>query len=141
MLTINRLSLSEARILIAGALAHAQQINVPMCISIADESGLLIAFERMDGARNTSVLISQDKAFTAAGIRRGTDLLGQGSQPGEPTFGINTAHGGRMNILGGGMPVIVDGQTVGAIGVSGGPVDQDKACAEAGIAAFLAQLS
>lgn len=139
MLTIRRLSLADARILIAGAAQHAGEIAVPMCIAVCDEQGLLIAFERMDGAKYTSVAIAQDKAFTAAGIRRGTDLLGQAAQPGAGAFGINSAHHGRMSILGGGLPVIIDGETVGAIGVSAGTVDQDKACAEAGVAAFLAQ--
>lgn len=138
MLSINRLSLSDARILIAGALKRAEEISVPMCISVTDEQGLLIAFERMDNAKYTSVSISQDKAFTAAGIRRGSDLLGQGALPGSLAYGINTAHGGRMSILGGGLPVIVNGEVVGAIGISGGTVHEDKDCAEAAIAAYLA---
>jgi uncharacterized protein GlcG (DUF336 family) len=139
MLTIHRLSLADARILISGAVAHAEEIGVPMCVAVTDDQGLLIGFERMDAAKFTSITIAQDKAFTAAGIRRGTDLLGQGAQPGAPAFGINSAHQGRMSILGGGMPVIVDSEVVGAIGVSGGTVGEDKACAEAGIAAFMAQ--
>lgn len=136
MLTIRRLSLEEARVLIAGARAHAEKIGVPMCIAVTDEQGLLIAFERMDGAKFTSIAIAQDKAFTAAGIHRGTDLLGQIAQPGTPAFGINTVHGGRMMILGGGLPIVVDGDVVGAIGLSSGTADQDKECAEAGIAAL-----
>lgn len=136
MLTIRRLSLADARILIAGAVKHAQEIGVPICIAITDEQGLLIAFERMDGAKFTSVSIAQDKAFTAAGIRRGTDLLGEGAQPGSPAYGINTAHQGRMSVLGGGLPVVIDGDVVGAIGVSGGTVHEDKACALAAIAAL-----
>jgi uncharacterized protein GlcG (DUF336 family) len=138
MLTIRRLSLADARTLIAGAGAHAEKIGIPMCIAVTDEQGQLIAFERMDGAKFTSIAIAQDKAFTAAGIRRGTDQLGQIAHSGSPAFGINTANGGRMMILGGGLPIVVDGEVVGAIGLSSGTADQDKECAEAGIAALQA---
>lgn len=72
MLTIHRLDLSDARILIEGAAAKAREIGVPMCIAVVDESGTLIAFERMDGGKVTSVTIAQDKAFTAAAARKAT---------------------------------------------------------------------
>ena len=75
MLTIKRLSLSEANILIEGARIKAKQIAIPMCIAITDESGVLIAFERMDGGKTTSVVIAQDKAFTAAAARKATHDL------------------------------------------------------------------
>mgnify|MGYP003642660876 CR=1 FL=1 len=53
MLTVKRLDLADARILIEGAAEKAREIGVPMCIAITDESGNLIAFERMDGCRFT----------------------------------------------------------------------------------------
>ena len=66
MLTIKRLSIEDAYILIEGARARATEIGVPMCIAITDESGVLIAFERMDGGKVTSTTIAQDKSFTAS---------------------------------------------------------------------------
>ncbi|MBW8298036.1 MAG: heme-binding protein, partial [Hydrogenophaga sp.] len=66
MLTIRRLDIADARLLIAGAGDKAREIGVPMCIAITDESGQLIAFERMDGGKVTSTTIAIDKAFTAA---------------------------------------------------------------------------
>ena len=72
MLSIPRLALADAQTLIAGARKEAQRIRVPMCIAVTDESGNLIAFERMDGAKVLSVQLSQDKAFTAAISRRPT---------------------------------------------------------------------
>jgi len=60
MLTIRRLDLSDARTLIAGAREKAKEIGVPMCIAITDESGQLIAFERMDGGKVTSTTIAID---------------------------------------------------------------------------------
>jgi uncharacterized protein GlcG (DUF336 family) len=58
------------------------------------------------------------------------------AQPGQPLFGINTTNGGRIVIFAGGLPLVRDGDVVGAVGVSGGSVDQDEEVAEAGVAAF-----
>lgn len=137
MLTIKRLGLDDARALIAGAKVKAEEIGVPMCIAVTDESGQLIAFERMDGGKITSSLIAQDKAFTAAGAKRTTESYGEASQPGKPAYGINTAIGGRLSIVAGGIPVLVDGQVVGAVGVSSGTPAQDSECAAAAIDSFL----
>ncbi|AVA23875.1 heme-binding protein [Rhizobium sp. NXC24] len=133
MLTIKRLSLDDARRLIQGAAAKASDIGVPMCIAVSDESGQLIAFERMDGGKITSTIIAQDKAYTAAGAKRTTESYGVASQPGSPAFGINSAIGGRLMVVAGGLPVIVEGEVVGAIGVSSGTPAQDTECAQAGI--------
>ncbi|KKX33418.1 heme-binding protein [Rhizobium sp. LC145] len=137
MLTIKRLSLADARILIEGASAKAVEIGVPMCIAISDESGQLIAFERMDGGKITSSIIAQDKAYTAAGAKRTTESYGTASQPGSPAYGINSAIGGRLLVVGGGLPVVVDGEVVGAIGVSSGTPAQDIECAQSGIDRFM----
>lgn len=88
MLTINRLDIADARAVIAGARARAEAIGVPMCIAVTDESGQLIAFERMDGGKVTSTTIAIDKAFTAAAARRATHEYGAASQPGAPAYGI-----------------------------------------------------
>jgi uncharacterized protein GlcG (DUF336 family) len=141
MLTIKRLSLEDARVLIAGARAKAQEIGVPMCIAICDESGQLIAFERMDGGKVTSTIIAQDKAYTAAGAKRTTESYGIASQPGSPAYGINSAIGGRLMVVAGGLPVLVDGEVVGSIGLSSGTPAQDSECAQAGIDAFLRSVS
>ncbi len=138
MLAIQRLDLADARVLIEGASIRAQEIGVPMCIAITDESGNLIAFERMDGGKVTSTVIAQDKAYTAAAAKKATHEYGSVSQPGAPAYGINSALGGRLMVVGGGLPVVVDGAVVGGIGISSGTPDQDRDCAEAGIAHFLA---
>lgn len=140
MLTIARLSLEDARVIIAGARDRAQEIGVPMCIAVTDESGQLIAFERMDGGKITSTIIAQDKAYTAAGAQRTTESYGEASQPGKPAYGINSAIGGRLLVVGGGIPVMVENQVVGAIGVSSGTPAQDSDCAKAGIDRFLKTL-
>jgi len=138
MLTINRLNQSEAKTIIDGAVIKAKELGVPMCISVVDESGTLIAFERMDGGKVHSVTISQDKAFTAASARKGTHEFNQACIPGHENnlFGIHTALGGRMCIVGGGLPIISNGKVVGGIGVSSGSPEQDLGCAQAGVDAF-----
>lgn len=138
MYAVNRLDIEDARILIEGASAKANEIGVPMCIAIADESGNLLAFERMKGGKVTSTIIAIDKAYTAAGAKRATHEYGEASQPGKPAYGINSAIGGRLMVVGGGLPVTIDGEVVGAIGVSSGTPDQDRACAQAGIEALQA---
>jgi len=127
-------------VMIAGARAKAEEIGVPMCIAITDEGGNLVAFERMDGGKVTSSTIAVDKAFTAAGAKKATHDYGEVSQPGKPAYGIASAIGGRLMVVGGGLPVEVDGAVVGGIGVSSGTPAQDRDVAEAGIAAFMATL-
>lgn len=137
MITVTRLDIADANVLITGAVAHAGIIGVPMCIAITDEAGQLIAFCRMDGGKVTSTTIAIDKAFTAAAAKKATHEYGAASQPGAPTFGISSAINGRLMIVGGGLPVIVDGAVIGGIGISSGTPDQDMAVAQAGIDAFL----
>ena len=137
MLTIKRLDIADARALIAGARARAEEIGVPMCISITDEGGNLVAFERMDGGKVTSSTIAIDKSFTASAAKKATHEYGAASQPGAPAYGIAAAIGGRLMVVGGGLPVIVDGDVVGGIGVSSGAPAQDQDVAQAGIDAFL----
>lgn len=141
MISVTRLDLADARLLLAGARAEADRIGVPMCIAIVDESGNLIAFERMEGGKVTSTTIAIDKAYTAAAAKRATHEYGQASQPGSPAYGINSAIGGRLMVVGGGLPVAVDGAVVGGIGVSSGTPAQDQQVAQAGIEHFLAHIS
>ena len=141
MLTINRLDLADAKILLEGARQKAAEINVPMCIAITDESGSLLAFERMDGGKITSITIAIDKAFTAGGARKATHEYGTASQPGAAAYGIASAIGGRLMVVGGGLPVTVDGAVVGAIGVSSGTPQQDMEVAQSGIDHFTAKRS
>ena len=124
--------------MIAGARTKADELGVPMCIAVTDESSNLIAFERMNGAKIPSIAIAIDKSFTASGTRKGTHELAKASQPGQPVYGLESTLGGRMVIIAGGLPVVVDGEVVGGIGVSSGAPDQDLAVAEAGINALYA---
>jgi uncharacterized protein GlcG (DUF336 family) len=130
VLEIRRLSVDEAHILIEGSVAASRGIKVPMCIAVVDESGHLIAFERMDGGKTSSISIAIDKASTAATARNGTHVYNQLCVPGQPTFGIHVTHEGHFSIIGGGLPVKVNGEVVGGVGISAGTAVQDVAVAE-----------
>ncbi len=118
------------------ARAKAQEIGVLMNIAVVDEGNNLLAFARMPGAWLGSIDIAQGKAFTARAFDMPTKDLGEASQPGKPLFGIHASNHGKIIIFAGGIPLKDGDKVVGAIGVSGGTVEQDQEVAEAGVAAF-----
>ena len=130
------ITLEEAKGIVSAAEQKAQQMGQPMNIAVMDAGRNLVAFQRMDGAWVASIDIAIDKAFTSAGRGLTTREIGEMAQPGEPLFGINTTNGGRIVIFAGGVPLMRDGEVVGAVGVSGGTPDEDHEVAEAGVAAF-----
>lgn len=136
MLTTRRLDNEDARQLLRSAAERAEAIGVPMCIAVADDAGVLIAFERMDGGKVSSVTIAIDKAFTAAAARNPTAFYGDESNPKSPQWRIQGTNGGRFSVIGGGLPVMVDGAVVGGVGVSSGSADQDEDVAAAAVASF-----
>ncbi|HEX4695422.1 heme-binding protein [Sphingomonas sp.] len=134
--TITTLSLGDARRLLAAAEAKAAQIEVPYNIAVVDAGGNLLAFARMDGAWLGSIDIAIHKAFTARAFDMPTGDLADMAQSGEPLFGIQNTNHDRIVIFGGGIPIKVGDTVIGAIGASGGTVDQDTEVAEAALAAF-----
>ncbi len=130
------ITLEEAQRIISAAEHKAKQMGQPMNIAVMDAGRNLVAFHRMDGAWVASIDIAIDKAFTSAGRGLTTRKIGEMAQPGQPLFGINTTNGGRIVIFAGGIPLMRDGEVVGAIGVSGGTVDEDHEVAEAGVDAL-----
>tara|TARA_B100001121_G_C18463313_1_gene514332 strand:+ start:71 stop:496 length:426 start_codon:yes stop_codon:yes gene_type:complete len=137
MIAVNRLCIEDARILIEGARQKAAQIGVPMCIAVTDDSGNLIAFERMNGGKAHSVDVSIDKAYTAGSARKATHEYNAANVPGNLAFGIHTESGGRISTVGGGLPVFIDDQCVGGIGASSGSPQQDMEVSQAGLDHFL----
>ena len=133
MITIPRLDINDAHILIEGARNKANEMQIPMCIAISDDSGNLIAFERMDGAKAHSILISQDKAYTAGAARKATHEYNAVNIPGNLSFGINTECGGRISSVGGGYPVMIGDVCLGGIGTSGGTAQQDMDVSQAAL--------
>ena len=141
MISVKRLSIEDARILIEGAREKSAEIGLPMCLAVTDDSGNLIAFERMNGGKAHSIVVAQDKAFTAGAARKATHEYNAANTPGNLAFGIHTEHGGRVSTVGGGLPVIVDGECLGGIGASSGTPQQDMEVSQAGIDHFLATLN
>lgn len=95
-----------------------------------------MAFARQDGALIGSIDLAIDKATTARIFEKTTSDLGRASQPGAPLYGIQETNAGKVVIFGGGIPVTLNGNVVGAVGASAGTVEQDVAVAEAAIAAL-----
>tara|TARA_B100001741_G_scaffold111930_1_gene91946 strand:+ start:76 stop:501 length:426 start_codon:yes stop_codon:yes gene_type:complete len=137
MIAVTRLCIEDAQILIEGARQKAAQIGVPMCIAVTDDSGNLIAFERMNGGKAHSVHVSIDKAYTAGSARKATHEYNAANVPGNLAFGIHTESGGRISTVGGGLPVFIDDQCVGGIGASSGSPQQDMEVSQAGLDHFL----
>jgi uncharacterized protein GlcG (DUF336 family) len=128
------IGLDVALRIIAAARREADQIGVGMSIAVVDEGGNLKAFARMDNAELAGVELAKDKAYTSLANSTATDELAVQAAPGGPLFGLHALVGGRYVIFGGGIPLRRGGRIVGAIGVSGGAVEQDVACASAGVA-------
>ncbi|RBI62425.1 heme-binding protein [halophilic archaeon] len=133
---VQTISLETAKDVIDAAERKAQDIENPMVITVANSEGNLIAQHRMDDAWLASVNISRNKAYTSAALEMATDELAGPSQPGESLYGLQTTDDDRIVVFGGGYPLTRDGEVVGAIGVSGGQVDQDMEVAQAGVEAF-----
>ena len=135
--TFNRPSVSTelAREMILAAERKAREMGHPFVIAIVDESGVLKAFSRMDGAALLSIQVAQDKAYTAAGFSMSTDMWHEFVKDDAP-LALGAPSGiDRLVVFGGGYPIKIGDAVVGAIGVSGGHYTQDMEVAQAGLAA------
>ena len=131
-----RLSYAGARVALEAAVDKAAALGVPVNVSVCDDGGHQVAFARMDGAPLLSADIAADKAFSVVAVSgrptsRWFDLIKE-----EPALREGIVHRDRLVIFGGGVPLVVDGHLVGAVGVSGGTADQDVEIASAGAAAL-----
>ncbi|ACL06659.1 protein of unknown function DUF336 [Desulfatibacillum aliphaticivorans] len=120
-----------ARVLARIARKKALEIQVPMVIAFADARGELVHFQRMDKALPVSSDIAVNKAFTAAALRMSTHKVGRLVEQGQELAGLELTNKGKMVIFGGGLPLSLDGEVVGSVGVSGGSVAQDMVVAQA----------
>lgn len=136
-----QLNLAGAETVVAAAKKKAAAMGLKCNIAVVDDGGHLLAFARMDGARPASGSTAMTKAVTAATFRQETGPL---PAKGEPDILLSlsiqnaaAASGGRITTLKGGVPIVIDGQVIGAVGVGGGSGEQDAEVAKAGIAALL----
>lgn len=134
MKTKHYLTVDDCRKILAAAEAEATKNAWAVCIAVVDDGGHLLSFQRLDGCAASSVAISQGKARTAALRRRPTkndeDMVNNGRTSALSMPGIT--------FLEGGVPIIVGGETIGAVGVSGVKSSDDAQVAQAGIDALLA---
>ncbi|KOX07741.1 GlcG/HbpS family heme-binding protein [Micromonospora profundi] len=133
----NSITVGAAQRVVAAAITKAEQVGLPCVIAVVDESGVLKAFARMDGAALLSVQVAQDKAYTAAGFGMPTDgwydfIKDDGPLSTGAPSGID-----RLVVFGGGFPITEDGTVIGGIGVSGGHYSQDMEVARAGLDALV----
>jgi uncharacterized protein GlcG (DUF336 family) len=129
-------TLSSAQDVVEGARKKAEEIGVPMNIAVVDAGNNLTAFARMDGAWLGSIDIAKNKAYTARSFDMSTKDLAPLCQPNQPLFGIQASNQGQLIVFAGGIPLESGGEIIGAVGVSGGSVEQDHEVAEAGVAAL-----
>ena len=132
---MSNVNLEMAQKALAAAIAKAEEIGSPSSVAIIDSGRELVAFGRMNGALLASAEISQAKAYTARSLNSATQDVSAWAQPGGPLYGIETAHtaaGRSLVTFGGGVPITVGGEIIGAVGVAGGSPDQDHEIASAG---------
>jgi uncharacterized protein GlcG (DUF336 family) len=134
---IESVNLTEARRMIAAGERKAKEMSIPYNIAVVDAGGNLVALVRMDGAWLGSLDIAVNKAWTARAFDMPTAALSGLTQSGRPGFGLNTTNGGRVVIFGGGIPIKNNGGVIGAVGASGGSVEQDVLVAEAALSGML----
>jgi uncharacterized protein GlcG (DUF336 family) len=125
---------------VAAAVKKAAELKLKMCIAVSDEAGDLKAFLRMDGAPKLSVGIAQDKAYTSASFGMPTHAWFEFIKN-DPPLLHGITHTPRLTVFGGGFPIKLKGEIVGAIGLSGGHYSQDMECAEAALKAIGADAS
>lgn len=137
--TSHRLTTQGAKLMLAAAVAKAEEFGIIVTVAIVDAGGHLIVLERMDGGRFHTVHSSTTKAVTAASNKRPTTSKGAQGQDLDAVhaIGLSLAAGpDRWTAMEGGFPILVNGECVGGIGVSGGDWEQDEAIAKAAIAAI-----
>jgi glc operon protein GlcG len=141
-----RLNLAGAELIVSAAKDKAAVMKVNVNIAVVDDGGHLLAFARMDNARPASASTAITKAIAAATTRQATGPIRRGET--EPDLLLNLslqnaamAGGGKMTSLFGGVPIVVDGQIIGAVGVGGGTGEQDAEVAKTAIERLLKELA
>jgi glc operon protein GlcG len=137
MITETSLGYAEAKRAIDAVLDAMQSEGLAATVVVADAHGELIALARADGATLGSILIAQNKAWTAARERKTSREIGQAAR--HPETGFDVAYFGDRRYIGwgGGLPVMIDGKVVGAVGVSGVPEETDMRLAQIGVQAIM----
>jgi glc operon protein GlcG len=132
------ISQAQARTIIEAAQAHAEGLGITVTVAVVDEGGLVKSIDRMDGAPPLSAQIAEAKAQGAAVWHRDGHVLADVAQE-RPAFVAAVSQMTRLPLIAGAGSIVIrdgDGSVIGAVGVSGGKPDEDRACGEAGIEAL-----
>jgi uncharacterized protein GlcG (DUF336 family) len=126
-------TLDAALSILAGCRLEAAELGRALAMVVVDPGGNVVASQRMDGAQLVAMELATDKAYTAIACGEPTELWGECTQPGGSDWGLALSARGRFIVFAGGLPLKLGGVVVGALGISGGPSDVDRACGLAGI--------
>jgi uncharacterized protein GlcG (DUF336 family) len=129
------LSLDLALTLLARVREEAEARDLSLTAAVVDAGGHVLASQRMDGAALGAMQLAIGKAFTAVSWATPSGEFGCSTQPGGDDWGWNTTDS-RIVVYAGGIPLLVDGELVGAIGASGGTAAEDEACVTAAASAL-----
>lgn len=132
----NRMTLSLARQIVERVKLKADEMGVRAVVAVADAGANVITVDSMDGAYIASYDIAVNKTFTSVSLKMSTYELGKLSQPGESLYGIQFTNNGRIVIFGGGEPLMINGEVIGGLGVSGGTAEEDTFLGEYGRKVF-----
>jgi glc operon protein GlcG len=141
-----RLNLAGAELALKAAKEKASEMKLKVNIAVVDDGGHLLAFARLDGARPASLYTAITKATSSATLRAATGPLPVGIANPDPLLNLSVqnaaaASGGKFTTLLGGVPIVVDGQVIGAVGVGGASGEQDAEIAKAAAQALAEKAS
>jgi len=132
--TIQTIDYAEAKKIVDAVVERALQLEKAVVVAVADSHGELVALARMDGARLPSIRVATNKAWTAVREQKPTREIGDKSR--DPQKGFDIAYYGDPQFVGwgGGIPLLKNGEVIGAVGVSGLSSAEDVSLAEVGAA-------
>ena len=135
LLSRQHLSLDLALTLLARVREEAETRDLSLAVAVVDDGGHVLASQRMDGAALGAMRLAVGKAFTAVSWATPSGEFARSTQPGGDDWGWNTTDP-KIVVYAGGIPLLVDGELVGAIGASGGTAAEDEGCVAAAAAAL-----
>ena len=133
ILKLSSLNSETALKLVTAGRAYAIEQGWQVAIAVADQAGNMIAYSQVDGAPPLCAVIAQDKACTAANFKISTRELAENLEGEAPRVTAGLVNYSKLVLFGGGVPVTVSGETIGAVGVSGSSEKGDEACGQAAI--------
>ncbi|MDO5101036.1 MAG: cob(I)yrinic acid a,c-diamide adenosyltransferase [Eubacteriales bacterium] len=127
------INLEQSKRLIERLEAHCKEIGLDAVLCVCGPEGTVKAVHCMDDAFLVSFDVALKKAYTAVAVKMSTLELNQIAQPGGTFYGVDKMDNGKITLIGGGIPLMIEGRLIGGLGVSGGTGEQDHAVAEYGL--------